>query len=146
MRGRLFDVGIAAGFDGFDAVQRVLKVGGRDQDGVDIFAGIQLVVVAHRCDLIAAELLDIGRAFFAAAVPDIGDGDELEVHILGMFWKRRESAPLHAIAAADDADSDAVVRAHNAGVAGGIPRNRRCRQRCAARLQKFSAIVCPALS
>ena len=37
----------------------------------------------------AALLLDEGCAFVTAAVPDIGDGDELEVELLGMFLEGR---------------------------------------------------------
>jgi hypothetical protein len=50
VRGGLLDVGVAAGVDGFNAVQGVLEVGGGDEDGIDIFAGVELVVVADRID------------------------------------------------------------------------------------------------
>ena len=50
--GGLFDVGVAAGVDGFDAVPRVLEVGGGDEDRVDVFAGVELVVVADGVDCV----------------------------------------------------------------------------------------------
>jgi hypothetical protein len=72
---------------------------------------------------IAAELLDVGCALFAAAVPDIGDGDELEVHVLGVLQKGGNQGLLHAVAAADDADADAVVGAEDLGVAACASKN-----------------------
>ena len=139
--GGLFDVGIAAGVDGFDAMLRVLEVGGGDEDGIDVFARVELVVVAHRVDGTAAELLDEGRAFFAAAVPDVGDGDELEVQLLGVLLEGGDQRALHAVAAADDADADAVVGADDGGVAARVPGDGGCGNGCAADLQKLPAIV-----
>ena len=71
VRDGLFDVGIAAGVHGFSAVQGVLEVGGGDDDGVDILARIQLVVVADGVGTVSAELLDKVGAFVAAAAPDV---------------------------------------------------------------------------
>src|SRR5665213_658087 len=97
--GRLFYVGIAAGVDGLGAVARVLEVGRRDEHGVDILAGVELVVVADGRDGVAADFLNVGGALFAAAVPDVGDGDELEVHVFGVLRKRRDEGLLHAVSA-----------------------------------------------
>ena len=92
--GGLFDIGVAAGLDGLDAVVRVLEVGGGDEDGVDVVAGVECVVVDDGIDGIAGELLDEGRAFFTAQLPDVGDGDDLEVQFLGGGWKAGMSPPL----------------------------------------------------
>ena len=51
---------------------------------------------------------------FAAAVPDVRDSDDLEVHVLGVGLKGGKVAMLHAVAAADDADADAIIGAHDA--------------------------------
>ncbi len=51
--GGLFDVGIAAGVDGFDAVLGVLEIGGGDKHRIDVFAGVEFVVVADRVDRVA---------------------------------------------------------------------------------------------
>ena len=50
VRCRLFDIGIAARIHGFDAVQRVLEIGRGDEDGIDILAGVEFVVVANLRD------------------------------------------------------------------------------------------------
>ena len=111
VRGGLFDVGVAAGLDRLDAVAGVLEVGGGDEDGVDVVAGVEGLVVDDGVDGIAGELLDVGRAIFAAHLPDVGDGDDLEVEFLGGGQEGGDVAAPHAVAAADDADADAVVGA-----------------------------------
>ncbi len=121
VRGGLFDVGIAAGFDGFDPVQGVLEVGGGDEDGVDILAGVELVVVADGIDFEAADFLDVASTLFAAAVPDVGDGDELEVHLFRMLAESGDESALHAVAATHDGGSDTIVGPDDGGVAFGIP-------------------------
>src|ERR1035437_1292805 len=123
VRGGLFDVGVAAGVDRFDAVLRVLEIGRGDDDGIHVFAGVEFVVVADLIDGITAELLDKGSAFFTAAVPDVGDGHDLEVHILGMLLKGGKISLLHTVAATDDADTDAVVSAEDGGITARVPRD-----------------------
>src|SRR5665213_1588295 len=137
----LFDVGVAAGVDGFCAVARVLEVGGGDEDGVDVLAGVELVVVAHGGDGVATDFLDVGCAFFAAAVPDVGDSDELEVHVFGVLRKCRDEGLLHAVSAADDADLHAIVGADDGRVAGGAPGDGCCRCGGAAGFEKLPAIM-----
>ena len=119
--GGLFHVGIATGVDGLNAVLCVLEVGGSDEDGVDVLAGVEFVVVADRGDGVAGELLEQGGAFFAAAVPDVGDGDELEIQFFGMLQEGGKQGALHAVAAADDADADAVIGAQDGGITAGVP-------------------------
>ncbi len=87
--GGLLHVGIAACLHRFYAVQGMLKISRGDNDGIDILAGIELVIVADAGDGAAtALLLNKGRTFVTATVPDIGDGDELEVEFLGVILER----------------------------------------------------------
>jgi hypothetical protein len=50
VRGGLLNIGVAAGVDGFNAVQGVLKIGGGNENRIDILASIELVVVADWVD------------------------------------------------------------------------------------------------
>ena len=49
----LFDIRIAAGADGFDAVLGMLEIGCRDNDRVNILAGVEFIIVAHGIDVAA---------------------------------------------------------------------------------------------
>ncbi len=71
---RLFAVDVLAGLHGVDGGALVPVVGGGDDDGVDVFAGEDLAVVAGGEDVVAPELLGVGEA----AVVAVGDGDELD--------------------------------------------------------------------
>ena len=82
-------MGIAPRLHGLDSVQGMLKISSGDNDGIDILAGIELVIVADAGNGAAtALLLNKGRTFVTATVPDIGDGDELEVELLGVILER----------------------------------------------------------
>src|SRR5882757_5595818 len=88
--GGLLHIGVAACLHRFYAMQGVLKISSSDNDGIDILAGIELVVVADAGNGPAtALLLNKGRTLVTATVPDIRDGDELEVEFLGMILERR---------------------------------------------------------
>ena len=80
--GGLFDVGVATRLDGLDAVARVLEVGGGDEDCVDVVAGVEGIVVGDHVDLASASLLHGGYGPFARELPDVGDGNQLKVHVL----------------------------------------------------------------
>jgi hypothetical protein len=123
VRSGLFDVSVATGVDRLDAMLRVLEVGSGNENSINVLAGIELVVVADRVDGVVTELLNIGNAFFAAAAPEIGDGDELEVQFFGVPQKSGNQRLLHAIAAADDADLDAVISAQDGGITARVPRD-----------------------
>ena len=138
--GRLFNVGIAAGVHGFNTVQRVLEVSGRNEHCIDILARIEFFVVANWIHRASAELLDVGSTFFAAAIPNIGNGDELEVHLFGVLKEGGNQRALHAIAAADDTNLDAIIRTHDGGIAGGVPGDRGCGKQSATALHKIPAI------
>ncbi len=89
VRGRLLHIGVAACLHRFYAVQGMLKISSGDDNGIDVLAGIELVVVADAGNGAAtALLLNKGRTLVTATVPDIGDGDELEVEFLGMILER----------------------------------------------------------
>ena len=88
--GGLLDISIASGVHGFHTVQRVFEVRSRDKNRIDLLPGVQLVVVAQRGDGISAELLDIGSAFLAAPIPQIGDCDQFEVQLFGVLLKCRD--------------------------------------------------------
>src|ERR1700722_13348983 len=121
--GGFFHVGVAAGLHGFHSVQGMLKVGGGDDDGVDIFAGVELVVVADTGNGAApALLLDEGSAFVTTAVPDIRHCYEFEVKLLGVILEGRHQGSLGSITCADQGYANAVVGAGNCRVTGGSPR------------------------
>src|ERR1700733_12535330 len=117
MRDRFFHVCIAPCVDGLRSVARMLKVSSRDDYCIDIFSRIQLVVISHRSDRIAVQLLEVSRAFLAPPAPPVRPRPKLEVHLLGMRLKRRNVPTFHAVAETDYADLDSVVCTHNTGIA-----------------------------
>ena len=112
-----FDVGITAGAESFDTVEGVLKVGGGDDDSLDIFVVVEFIVVAGEGDLLLRLLGQERLAFFAPAAPDIGEGHDFEIEFAGGLQESRDEAAASAVGEADDADTDAVISAENAGVA-----------------------------
>ena len=60
----------------------------------------------------------LAAPFSRAQLPDVGDRDQLEVHLLLAGDEGGDVAAQHAVAAADDAGAHAVVGADNLGVAG----------------------------
>ena len=121
MRGGLFHVGIAGRLYGFGAVVRVLEIGCGDNDRIHIFTGIQFIVVPNGVGTVSAKLFNESCAFIAAAVPDIGDGHDLEVELLGILLERGQIAAFHAITTAHDADAHAIVRARDLPIAFRVP-------------------------
>ena len=87
----LLDVGVASGAHGLDAMLRMLEVGGRDDDSVDVLAGVEFVVVPTRDGGSISELLQLLAAGLAPQAPDVGDGDQLEVHVRRRAAGRRGS-------------------------------------------------------
>ncbi len=71
---RLFEVDVLAGLHGVDGGALVPVVGRGDEDGVDVFAGEDFVVVAGGEDVLAPELFGVGEA----AVVAVGDGNQLD--------------------------------------------------------------------
>ena len=85
-------------------------VGGADDDGVDVFAGEDLVVVAGGEDVVAPELLAVREA----AVVAVGHGDQLDAGNL-----HGESGVTLALAAgADERDLDVIVGGYGSGRLG----------------------------
>ena len=117
MGGGFFDISVATGLDGFDAVACVLEVGGGDEHGVDVVAGVEGLVVGDGVDLASGGLLDGGYGPFARELPDVGDSDQLEVQVLLVGGEGGHIAAQHAVASANDANADAVVGADDLGVA-----------------------------
>src|SRR5216683_6525854 len=101
MRDGLLNVRIASRVDGLRSVARMLEVSGRDDYRINIFSRIQLVVVSHRYDRIAVELLEVSCAFLAPPAPDVRYRHDLEVHLFGMLLKGRNVATFHAVAETD---------------------------------------------
>ncbi len=132
--GWLLHISIASRLHGLDSVQCVLKIGRGDDDRIDVFAGVELVVVTYAGDGTAALLLDEGRAFVAATVPDVGDGDKLEVELLGVILEGGHQGTLGPITGADQGYPDAIVGAHDGGVAVRRPGNDRAGERRATYL------------
>src|SRR6185437_12827574 len=117
VRGRLFHVGVAAGLHRFNAVPRVLEVGSGNEDGVNVLARVERIVVDHGIDLVAGELGEVFGALLALQLPDVGDGDQLEVQVLGVGHEGGDVAAAHAVSEADDARAHTVVRAGDFRVA-----------------------------
>ncbi len=108
---RLLDVGVASRFHRLDAVHRMLKVGGRDDHRIDVVTLVELIVVPAERGLRARQFLDERGALFAAAAPDVGDGDDLEIQFRRVLHERRDQVVLRPIGEPHDADANAVVRA-----------------------------------
>jgi hypothetical protein len=111
---RLLDVRVAPRPQGFDAVQRMLEVGGRDDHRIDVLAVVQLVVVAAQLRPLAHRLFEERRAFFAPDAPDVRHRDDLEVQRSGVLLEGGDQRITRAVGEADDADADPIVRADDA--------------------------------
>ena len=135
----LFAVDVLAGLHGVDGGLHVPVVGGADDDGVDVFAGQDLVVVAGGEDVVAPELLAVREA----AVVAVGHGDEFDAGDLDGLAGVELAAP----AGADEGDLDVVIgrnRLVRLGLQCGQrmkpwPEHGGCRNR-ACGFQKSSAI------
>src|SRR4030095_11258970 len=114
-----FDVGVAAGTDGFDAVESMLEVSRADDDGLDIFVFVEFVVVTREGYLFARESGDVSGAFVAATTPDVRECDKFEIEFGCGFEEGRDEAAATAVREADNADADTVVGAENSCVARG---------------------------
>ena len=105
---RLFAVDVLAGLHGVDRGLLVPVVGGADDDGVDVLAGQDLVVVAGGEDVVAPEFLGAREA----AVVAVGDGHQLDAgHLDGGL-----GVELPLAAGADESDLDVVVGGDGFGV------------------------------
>ena len=112
----LFAVDVFAGLHGVDGGLLVPVVGGADDDGVDIFAREDLVVVAGGEDVVAPDFLAVREA----AVVAVGDGDELDAGDL----HRDLGVSLALAAGADQRDLDVVVGGDGFGRFGlGFPQH-----------------------
>ena len=125
----------------------MLKVGGCDDDGVDVFHRVKLIRVARFRQLLGAhrhfELIglmrDEGRAFFAPLVPDVADGDGFKVQRRGESEKSRDQRIAGAVARPDYGDAYAVVSAKNPRIARGPRTDRYGRRSGYGRLQEISS-------
>ena len=104
---RLFEIDVLAGLHGVDGGLLVPVVGGGDEDGVDVFAGEDLLVIAGGEDVLTPELLGVGEA----AVVAVGYGDELDSGHL----ESDLGVALALDAGADEGEADGVVRANGGG-------------------------------
>jgi hypothetical protein len=77
----------------------------------------------------------------AAQAPNVGDGGEFEVLFFGILQKGGNQRALHALAAADDSGTDAIIWADDGSIAFCVPGDRSCGQRRASQLQEFSSTV-----
>jgi hypothetical protein len=62
----------------------------------------------------------------AAEAPDVGDGDEFEVLFFGILQKGGNQRALHAVAAADDSGTDAIICADDGSIACYVPGDDGC--------------------
>jgi hypothetical protein len=78
----------------------VLKISRGYDHRIDVFAGVEFVVVTYAGDGTAALLLDVSGPFVAATVPDVGDGDKLEVELLGVILEGWHQGTLGSVTGA----------------------------------------------
>ena len=99
---RLFEVDVLAGFHRVDGGVFMPVVGGGDDDGVNVFAGKNLAIVAGGKDIVAPELPGVGEP----AVVAVGDSDQFHPWNL----QRVASVTLALDSGADEGELDHVVR------------------------------------
>ena len=116
---RLLDVGVAAGGHRLDAMHRMLKVGGRNDHRIDVVTLVQLIVVSAEGGLPTRQFLDKRGPLFAAAAPDVGNGDDLEIQFGRVSHERWDQVVPGPIGEPHDADTNAVVRAADSCLRGG---------------------------
>ena len=96
-------------------VLRVLEVCRRDDDGVEAEPGLRLVegdVAAERLDFVSDGLLDLRLGVLEEAfLPEVCDGDEVEVQLLVVVEKARQERPAEAVGVADARDAHLFVGA-----------------------------------
>ena len=98
-----------AGLYGFDGVQRVLKVSCADDDSVEVFDLIELVVVDACLDVVAELFFQEGLTFFATFLPQIRNRHDVEVQLLVVVLKSREQRLPKAVGEAYDANAHTIV-------------------------------------
>src|SRR5690606_11178048 len=109
------EVHVIAGLERRHRVIEVPVIGRRDHDGVDVGARGELAVVVVDRLLVHAGALTRRRL---TLVPDVVDGDRLHVALLLRPVHDARDVRIHATAAADEADVDAVVGAEDAALGG----------------------------
>ena len=94
-------------------LQVVPVIGRRDHDDVDVGPGAELAIV-----VIDGALVDAGgfAGALLALVPDVVDGDRLDVAALLVALHDAADVGVHAAAAADEPDVDAIVGADDAAL------------------------------
>ncbi len=112
-------IGIATGLHRLDGVQRVLEVRRGNDHRVRLGLFIHLLVVAVGLDGLAGLFLEPRGGFLAAQAPEIRNGDDFAVELLGLPHEGRQQRGLEPIRKPDDADADALVRADDAGLPKG---------------------------
>ena len=98
----------------------MLEIRGRDDDGVDVLAIVELVVVAAERRPRPAGLLDERRPFLAPARPDVRHRRNLEVQLRGVPVEPGDERLPAAIREADDADADSIVGAEDTALRTGV--------------------------
>src|SRR5207302_2039653 len=103
----LFAVNVFARFHSVDRGLLVPVIGGANDDGVDVFADKNFVVVAGGEDVVAPELFAVSEA----AVVAVGDGDQFDAGNFNGGFGIAHSLP----AGADESDLDVVVSGNRFG-------------------------------
>ena len=112
---RLFAVGVLAGVDGVRRVLGVLEVGRGDDHRVDVLGVLVEVDVARvGIDGVAELLLELGlRVLVETLLPEVGDGDEVEVELLVVVHEARKQRAAETIGIADARNAHTVIRAEH---------------------------------
>ena len=96
-----------------DGMLGVLEVGGRDDHRVKPEAVLGLVerdVAPERLDLVTDGVLDLRlRLLKEALLPEVGDGDHVEVQLLVVVQEARQERAAKAVGVADAGDAYLVV-------------------------------------
>ena len=126
---RLLAVGVLAGVDGVRRMLGVLEVGSGDDNRVDVLGVLVKIDVARvGVDRVAELLLELGlRVLVETLLPEVGDGDEVEVELLVVVHEARKQRAAETVGIADARNAHAVVgtehvegRTGESGRTGGL--------------------------
>ena len=96
-------------------VERVLEIGGADNHRIG-FLRPKFFGIARRADISSGLLLVPCLSFIATTVPDIANGKELKIHIVGIFQKRFSERIAETVGKSQNTHSHFVVGADNVGI------------------------------
>ena len=106
---RFLAVRIAPGLNGLDQMRRVLEIRRGDDDRIAESGSIEFFIVTEQFHVHLVLILEEFSRFPAAAVPNVGDGDDLEAEFLGVVHERRDERTAAAVRESHDSDLHGVI-------------------------------------